>query len=86
MTSLLHKINDIAQIVFPKAMIDWLDQNVGPIHKSQPTLMDAEVPAEGDNWRIVKLYQRIGDGSYQYSIFVEFQTSTDFMHFKLVWA
>jgi hypothetical protein len=86
MTSLLHRIADINQIINPRAILNWLDSNVGVIHYARYTLMETDVPAEGDTWRIVKLYNRVDIDYYQYTIFIEFQTATDLMHFKLVWG
>jgi hypothetical protein len=85
MNSFLYKIEDLNLIYHPKALFEWLDKNVGAIHHAMAWLFDGDVPAKGDNWRIVKLYQRIGDGKYQFSFFIEFENSTDFIHFKLAW-
>jgi len=86
MTSSVYRLTDINQIINPSPMLSWLDANVGPLTFQYKTLLDNDIAAEGINWRVVKLYQRIGDGSYQYSIFIEFQNSTDLIHFKLVWG
>jgi hypothetical protein len=86
MTSPVYRLTDINQIINPKALLSWLDCHIGTIHRQSDTLMDNDTPAEGDTWRIVKLYQRIGNGSYQYSIFIEFQSDADLIHFKLVWG
>jgi hypothetical protein len=86
MTSLLYRISDINQIINPKGILTWLDSQVGVIRYACHTLMETDVPAEGDTWRIVKLYNRVDIDYYQYTIFIEFQTATDLMHFKLVWG
>jgi hypothetical protein len=85
MTS-VYRLTDLHQILKPDDILEWLDSNIGTLLKKSETLMDSDVPADGINWRIVKLFQRIGNGSYQCSIFIEFENATDLIYFKLVWG
>jgi hypothetical protein len=72
-------------IFFPKALLEWLDENVGTIHYANAWWFDNDVPAVGDGWRIVKLYQKIGDGSIQTQFYLEFDHDVHMIQFKLSW-
>lgn len=86
MTATLYKLEDRQMIYFPHAFIDWLGANVGPTQYKYDWLFDNNVPAMGAGWRVVKLYQRLGDGSLCYTFYIEFENPTDLIHFKLVWG